>query len=115
MSTAELAAYNANYVGGDILGGANDGLQVILRPRISVNPYARSPTPPSESQIDSRAISLRLALRRMPARSTSSMVNGPLSINEISDSVGSVKRFAAEVMTEWVSVVCVMVVHLSAR
>lgn len=39
-STAELAAYNANYVGGDILGGANDGLQVILRPRVSVNPYA---------------------------------------------------------------------------
>ena len=38
--TAELAAYNPNYVGGDILGGANDGVQVILRPRISVNPYA---------------------------------------------------------------------------
>lgn len=39
-STAELEAYNPNYVGGDIIGGANDGLQVILRPRISVNPYA---------------------------------------------------------------------------
>ncbi|OBI99900.1 FAD-dependent oxidoreductase [Mycobacterium alsense] len=38
--TAELAAYNPNYVGGDILGGANDGLQVILRPRLAVNPYA---------------------------------------------------------------------------
>ncbi|OBB94469.1 NAD(P)/FAD-dependent oxidoreductase [Mycobacterium sp. 852002-40037_SCH5390672] len=38
--TAELAAYNPNYIGGDILGGANDGLQVILRPRISANPYA---------------------------------------------------------------------------
>lgn len=38
--TADLADYNPNYVGGDILGGANDGLQVILRPRISVNPYA---------------------------------------------------------------------------
>lgn len=38
--TADLAAYNANYIGGDILGGANDGLQVILRPRVSVTPYA---------------------------------------------------------------------------
>lgn len=38
--TADLAAYNANYIGGDILGGANDGLQVILRPRVSVSPYA---------------------------------------------------------------------------
>jgi phytoene dehydrogenase-like protein len=39
-SAAELHAYNANYIGGDIVGGANDGLQVILRPRIAVNPYA---------------------------------------------------------------------------
>jgi len=39
-STAELQAYNPNYIGGDIIGGANDRLQVILRPRIAVNPYA---------------------------------------------------------------------------
>jgi len=39
-SAAELQAYNPNYIGGDIVGGANDGLQVILRPRIAVNPYA---------------------------------------------------------------------------
>lgn len=38
--TADLAAYNPNYIGGDIIGGANDGLQVLLRPRIAVNPYA---------------------------------------------------------------------------
>ena len=38
--TAALEAYNPNYIGGDILGGANDRLQVILRPRIAVNPYA---------------------------------------------------------------------------
>ena len=38
--TAELQAYNANFIGGDIIGGANDGLQVIFRPRIAVNPYA---------------------------------------------------------------------------
>jgi phytoene dehydrogenase-like protein len=40
MSAAELQAYNQNYIGGDIIGGANDGLQVILRPRSAVNPYA---------------------------------------------------------------------------
>ena len=39
-STAELHAYNPNYIGGDIIGGANDGLQVLLRPRVAVNPYA---------------------------------------------------------------------------
>ena len=38
--TAELQAYNPNYIGGDIIGGANDGLQVLFRPRIAVNPYA---------------------------------------------------------------------------
>jgi phytoene dehydrogenase-like protein len=40
MSTAELQAYNRNFIGGDIIGGANDRLQVIFRPRIAVNPYA---------------------------------------------------------------------------
>ncbi|MGO9224842.1 phytoene desaturase family protein [Mycobacterium sp.] len=39
-STAELEAYNPNFIGGDIIGGANDGLQVIFRPRIAVDPYA---------------------------------------------------------------------------
>jgi phytoene dehydrogenase-like protein len=38
--TAELEAYNPNFIGGDIIGGANDRLQVILRPRIAFNPYA---------------------------------------------------------------------------
>jgi phytoene dehydrogenase-like protein len=38
-STAELQAYNHNYVGGDIIGGANDGLQVLFRPRIGLDPY----------------------------------------------------------------------------
>jgi phytoene dehydrogenase-like protein len=38
-STAELQAYNHNYVGGDIIGGANDGLQVLFRPRMAVDPY----------------------------------------------------------------------------
>ncbi|GAB3015587.1 phytoene desaturase family protein [Mycobacterium bourgelatii] len=39
-STAELQDYNPNYIGGDIIGGANDRLQVILRPRIALDPYA---------------------------------------------------------------------------
>ncbi len=39
-STAELEAYNPNYIGGDIIGGANDRLQVILRPRVAIDPYA---------------------------------------------------------------------------
>jgi phytoene dehydrogenase-like protein len=38
-STAELEAYNRNYVGGDIVGGANDRLQMLFRPRVAVDPY----------------------------------------------------------------------------
>jgi phytoene dehydrogenase-like protein len=38
-STADLEAYNANFIGGDIIGGANDRLQVVLRPRIAIDPY----------------------------------------------------------------------------
>ena len=34
-----LEAYNANYVGGDIAGGAPDGLQILFRPIIAVDPY----------------------------------------------------------------------------
>jgi phytoene dehydrogenase-like protein len=37
--TAELEAYNPNFIGGDIIGGANDGLQVIFRPRVALDPY----------------------------------------------------------------------------
>lgn len=37
---ADLAASNANLVGGDIIGGANDPLQVVMRPRIAADPYA---------------------------------------------------------------------------
>lgn len=38
-SPAGFAEYNANYVGGDIVTGANDLGQVLLRPRIAVDPY----------------------------------------------------------------------------
>ncbi|MER7921673.1 NAD(P)/FAD-dependent oxidoreductase [Streptomyces sp. NPDC096057] len=35
----ELAARNANYVGGDIGSGAVSGLQTLLRPKLSLSPY----------------------------------------------------------------------------
>lgn len=38
-STADLQAYNPNYIGGDIIGGANDGLQMLFRPRVALDPY----------------------------------------------------------------------------
>ncbi|AWB93678.1 phytoene desaturase family protein [Aeromicrobium chenweiae] len=37
---AQLEAHNANYVGGDIGGGANDPWQLVMRPRVSPNPYS---------------------------------------------------------------------------
>ena len=37
---AELEAYNANYVGGDISSGANTARQIALRPRLALSPYA---------------------------------------------------------------------------
>lgn len=36
---ADLEAYNANYVGGDIGAGANTMRQIVLRPRLAANPY----------------------------------------------------------------------------
>ncbi|MGZ5419827.1 MAG: phytoene desaturase family protein [Solirubrobacterales bacterium] len=39
-SPAELAAYNTNYVGGDIITGANTPLQTTIRPRLARDPYS---------------------------------------------------------------------------
>lgn len=39
-SAADLEAYNANYVGGDIITGANTPLQALVRPRLARDPYA---------------------------------------------------------------------------
>ena len=36
---AQLPAYNPNYVGGDVVTGANTGRQLLLRPRVAVDPY----------------------------------------------------------------------------
>ena len=38
--TAEIAARNANYVGGDIINGANTPWQLLIRPRLALDPYA---------------------------------------------------------------------------
>jgi phytoene dehydrogenase-like protein len=35
-----MAAYNPNYVGGDISAGANTPRQIIARPRFGLDPYA---------------------------------------------------------------------------
>ncbi|MER5537860.1 phytoene desaturase family protein [Streptomyces mirabilis] len=39
MSASRLEAYNANYVGGDILTGANTSRQLVLRPHAALDPY----------------------------------------------------------------------------
>jgi phytoene dehydrogenase-like protein len=39
-STGEIASHNANYVGGDIITGANTPLQTVIRPRLAVDPYS---------------------------------------------------------------------------
>ena len=40
MGPAELEAYNANYVGGDINGGRQDMLQLFTRPTLRLDPYS---------------------------------------------------------------------------
>jgi phytoene dehydrogenase-like protein len=39
-SATEMEAHNVNYVGGDVVTGANDPLQMIFRPRVAVDPYS---------------------------------------------------------------------------
>jgi phytoene dehydrogenase-like protein len=39
-SPAGLAAYNANFIGGDILTGANTPIQTAIRPRLALDPYS---------------------------------------------------------------------------
>jgi phytoene dehydrogenase-like protein len=40
----DLEAYNANYVGGDIAGGAHNGLQLVFRPTVGARSYV-TPNP----------------------------------------------------------------------
>jgi phytoene dehydrogenase-like protein len=37
---AALAARNANYIGGDIITGANTPWQTLIRPRLALDPYS---------------------------------------------------------------------------
>ena len=37
---AAFAEYNPNYVGGDVITGANTALQLVMRPRIALDPYS---------------------------------------------------------------------------
>lgn len=39
-SAVEMAAYNPNYVGGDVVTGANTARQMVFRPRAALNPYS---------------------------------------------------------------------------
>jgi phytoene dehydrogenase-like protein len=39
-SATEMAAYNPNYVGGDVIGGASSPTQLVFRPRVALDPYA---------------------------------------------------------------------------
>jgi phytoene dehydrogenase-like protein len=38
-TTREIEAQNTNYVGGDIITGANSPVQVLIRPRLALDPY----------------------------------------------------------------------------
>ncbi|MBM7507630.1 phytoene dehydrogenase-like protein [Nocardioides salarius] len=38
-STLEMEQHNPNYVGGDVVTGANDALQLVFRPRPALDPY----------------------------------------------------------------------------
>jgi phytoene dehydrogenase-like protein len=40
MTPADFERYNSNYIGGDISGGAHDGLQLFARPVLRPVPYA---------------------------------------------------------------------------
>ena len=40
MNCAQMEACNANYIGGDIVGGVADVAQLLTRPVASLDPYA---------------------------------------------------------------------------
>lgn len=44
LNTAQMEAYNGNYIGGDIVGGMANWAQLLTRPIVSLNPYA-TPNP----------------------------------------------------------------------
>lgn len=38
-TTGQMETHNANYVGGDVVTGANSARQLVFRPRVALNPY----------------------------------------------------------------------------
>jgi phytoene dehydrogenase-like protein len=42
-STQQMQEHNPNYVGGDIVTGANDARQLVFRPRLAIDPYRLGP------------------------------------------------------------------------
>ena len=49
-NVAQLESHNANYVGGDVVTGANDPRQLVLRPRAAIDPYNAACCPPRQAQ-----------------------------------------------------------------
>ena len=39
-SVAQSEAHNANYLGGDVVTGSRDALQLVFRPRVALDPYS---------------------------------------------------------------------------
>jgi phytoene dehydrogenase-like protein len=39
-TTTDMSVHNANYIGGDIIGGAASPTQLLFRPRVAVDPYS---------------------------------------------------------------------------
>jgi phytoene dehydrogenase-like protein len=39
-STAQMETHNANYVGGDVVAGANSARQLVFRPHVATDPYS---------------------------------------------------------------------------
>lgn len=39
-SNTEMSVYNANFVGGDVIGGASSPTQLLFRPRLAIDPYS---------------------------------------------------------------------------
>ena len=42
-SPAGFASYNPNFVGGDVITGTNTPIQVVIRPRLALDPYRAGP------------------------------------------------------------------------
>jgi phytoene dehydrogenase-like protein len=82
-STTAMSAYNPNYIGGDIIGGASTLRQLVFRPRPTTDPYATgiagtylcsASTPPGAgahgmcgANAASRALAALASPRREPA------------------------------------------------